>query len=171
MKKLITLLLCSTPILGFTQTVKSKDKEQKIKIEEIKMEDSGSPAQEVSFPSGSNVPVMMEEQPEIPDSVFTIVEKMPEFPGEKEALFQFIAKHIKYPQTLVEQEIEGAVYIKFIVHSNGNTSSYQVMRSAHPELSKEAIRVIKSMPAWIPGMHHGKKVPVYYTVPVRFKLQ
>lgn len=169
MKKLIALLLCSSPLLGFTQTVKSKDKEQKIKIEEIKIQET--PAQEVSFPSGSNVAVMMEEQPEIPDSVFTIVEKMPEFPGGMEALFQFIAKHIKYPQTLVDQEIEGAVYIKFIVHSNGNTSSYQVMRSAHPEFSKEALRVIKSMPAWIPGMHRGKKVPVYYIVPVRFKLQ
>lgn len=171
MKKLIALLLCSTPLLGFTQTVKPKEKEQKIQFEEIKMGESGSPAQEVSFPPGSNGPVVVEEQPEMPDSVFTIVEQMPGFPGGKEAFSGFIAKHIKYPQTLVDQEIEGAVYIKFIVHSNGNTSSYQVLRSAHPEFSKEALRVIKLMPAWIPGMHHGKKVPVYYTVPVRFKLQ
>lgn len=169
MNKSIALLLCSSPLLGFTQTVKPKEKEQKIQFEEIRIQEI--PAQEVSFPSDSEIRVEMEEQPGIPDSVFTIVEQMPEFPGGKEAFSQFIAKHIKYPQSLVEQGVEGNVYIRFIVHSNGALSSFQVLRSPNPELSKEGLRLMKLMPNWVPGKNMGKNVPVYYIVPVRFKLQ
>lgn len=169
MNKLIALLFCSTPLLGFTQTVKPKEKEQKIQFEEIRIQEI--PDQEVSFPSDSEVRVEMEEQPGIPDSVFTIVEQMPEFPGGKEAFSQFMAKHMKYPPSLVEQGVEGIVYIRFIVHSNGALSSFQILRSPNPELSKEGLRLMKLMPNWVPGKNMGKTVPVYYNVPVRFKLQ
>jgi len=108
-----------------------------------------------------------EEEPEI----FFIVETMPEFPGGELGLRKYIATHVKYPNIARENGIEGKVYIRFCVTSKGTVEKVSVARGVDPILDKEAVRVVKSLPKWKPGEQRGKKVNVWYTVPINFQLQ
>lgn len=112
--------------------------------------------------------IVEEKEPEKP---FVSVEQMPQFPGGDTELMKFIASNLKYPPIAAENGIEGRVVIRFVVGKDGKVSDAQVLRSLDPSCDKEAIRVVKSMPTWVPGMQNGRKVPVYYTLPVLFKLQ
>lgn len=108
------------------------------------------------------------EQP----SIFTIVEKMPEFKGGTEALKKFIQDHLVYPKDAIEQEIQGTVYIKFVVRANGKLTNFEVLRSLLPSMSKAALDVVQLTAGdWTPGEQNGKKVDVYYTIPVKFKFE
>ena len=102
--------------------------------------------------------------------VFIVVEKMPEFPGGKETLIAYLASSIKYPKTAAENGIQGRVICQFIVDKTGKIDSVKIVRSIHPFLDAEAIRVIKAMPTWIPGEQRGEKVNVRYTLPINFAL-
>ncbi len=104
------------------------------------------------------------------DVVFVAVEKMPEFPGGEQSLLKYIADHINYPVIAAEKGIQGRVSCKFVVREDGTIGNVQVVRPVDPLLDDEAIRVIYSMPKWIPGEQRGKKVAVEYFVPVRFRL-
>jgi len=106
-----------------------------------------------------------------PDKPFTSVEQMPQFQGGDGELMRFIGTNLKYPTIAAENGIEGRVVIRFVVGKDGNVSDAQIVRSLDPSCDKEAIRVVKSMPRWVPGMQNGRPVPVYYTLPVLFKLQ
>lgn len=112
--------------------------------------------------------IVEEKEPEKP---FVSVEQMPQFPGGDSELMKFIGNNLKYPPIAAENGIEGRVVIRFVVGKDGKVSDAQVLRSLDPSCDKEAIRVVKSMPTWVPGMQNGRKVPVYYTLPVLFKLQ
>jgi len=104
------------------------------------------------------------------DSIFVIVDKMPEFPGGEIALRKFIAEHIKYPDDIpIEEANIGKIYIEFCVDKKGKVERTKIIRSVHPKLDLEALRVIKKLPRWIPGMHKGKPVCVYYTIPVSIR--
>lgn len=105
------------------------------------------------------------------DIVFVTVEKMPEFPGGEQALLKYIAEHINYPVAAAENGIQGRVACKFTIKEDGSVGNVHVVRSVDPSLDDEAMRVIYSMPKWIPGEQRGKKVAVEYSVPVRFRLQ
>lgn len=94
----------------------------------------------------------------------------PEFPGGITALVQFLSKNLKYPTVCKEQKIQGKVLVKFTVKSDGSISNIRVTKSVDPYLDKEAVRVVKSMPRWIPGTQDGKPVNVEYTLPITFKL-
>jgi len=111
-----------------------------------------------------------EEEPE-ESQVFYIVEEMPEFPGGELALRTFIAKEIKYPVTAQESGIQGKVYVNFVVNTDGMVSDARVIRSVHPSLDEEAIRVVNSLPKWKPGKQRGKPVRVSFSVPISFVLQ
>lgn len=102
--------------------------------------------------------------------IFTVVEKMPEFPGGQEALLEFLQTHAKYPESAIRNGIEGRVYCSFVVGKDGTVSDADVLRGVSPELDQEALRVINTMPAWSPGKQRGKAVRVRYTVPVAFRL-
>ncbi|PXV68881.1 protein TonB [Dysgonomonas alginatilytica] len=102
---------------------------------------------------------------------FVSVEQMPQFPGGDIELMKFINGGIKYPTIAAENGIEGRVVIRFVVGKDGNVSDVQVVRSLDPSCDKEAVRVVKTMPKWVPGKQNGRNVPVYYTLPVLFKLQ
>lgn len=102
--------------------------------------------------------------------VFQIVEEMPEFPGGMEELLKFLGKNIKYPVEAQQAKIEGKVIVQFVVEKDGSIANPKVVRSIHPALDGEAIRVISIMPKWKPGMQKGKSVNVQYTVPVTFRL-
>jgi TonB family protein len=103
--------------------------------------------------------------------VYSFVEQMPEFPGGDKAVREFIAKNIKYPRvSCYEGGIEGKVYCRFIIEKDGTVSNVTIIRSLDPMVDKEAVRVIESMPQWIPGKQNGKPVRVSYVVPVVFKM-
>jgi TonB family protein len=95
----------------------------------------------------------------------------PEFPGGVNALLKFIADNTKYPRKARIQEIEGTIYIRFVIAKLGEVGSAKVMRPVHPLLDEEALRVIKSMPRWKPGYTDGNPVNVWYIIPIVFKLQ
>ena len=97
--------------------------------------------------------------------------KMPEFPGGQKGLLQFLNENVKYPVIAQENHIQGRVVCQFIVNKDGSIVNVQVLRSGgDASLDKEAVRVIKSMPRWKPGMMYGKPVRVKYVVPVTFRL-
>jgi len=99
------------------------------------------------------------------------VEQMPVYPGGEEELMKFIHDNLHYPAVASEMGLEGRVTIRFVVNSDGNVSDATVIRGFDPACDKEAIRVVKIMPKWIPGRQNGRNVPVYYTLPVVYKLQ
>ena len=115
-------------------------------------------------------PIVEEEEPVEPE-IFMVVEKMPEFPGGMGECLKFLAKNIKYPVIAQENGIQGRVIVQFVVNQDGSIVDPVVMRAVDPYLDKEALRVIKMMPKWKPGMQRGKAVRVKYTVPVTFRLQ
>jgi protein TonB len=113
---------------------------------------------------------------EIPEAVedtkvFEVVEQMPQYPGGDAALMQYLSSHIKYPVIAEENGIQGRVVCTFVVEKDGSITDVRVVKSVDPSLDKEAVRVIKSMPKWIPGKQNGSAVRVKYTVPVTFRLQ
>lgn len=116
------------------------------------------------------VEVEVEEEPE-EETIFQVVEVMPEFPGGMAECLKFLGKNLKYPVIAQENGIQGRVIVQFVVNRDGSIVDPVVVRSVDPYLDKEAIRVIKSMPKWKPGQQRGKAVRVKYTVPVTFKLQ
>jgi protein TonB len=116
---------------------------------------------------------IVDEIPEVVEDthVFEVVEQMPQFPGGDAALMQYLSSHIHYPAVAEENGIQGRVVCTFVVEKNGSISDVRVVRSVDAALDREAQRVIKSMPAWIPGKQNGAPVRVKYTVPVTFRLQ
>ena len=96
---------------------------------------------------------------------------MPDYPGGQKELLSFLSRNIKYPTKAEENKIQGRVVIQFVVNKDGSVSDAKVVRSVDPELDKEALRVINTMPKWKPGMQRGKPVRVKFTVPVMFRLQ
>ena len=115
-------------------------------------------------------PKVQEEEVE-DQSVFQVVEKMPEFPGGMAACLKFLSNNIKYPTISQENGVQGKVIVQFVVNKDGSIVDPVVVRSVDPYLDKEALRVISMMPKWSPGMQRGKPVRVKYTVPVTFRLQ
>ena len=106
-----------------------------------------------------------------PEEVFTSVEQMPQFPGGDEALMKFLSSHINYPPMAAENNVQGKVILQFVVGKDGRVGEVKIARSVDKDLDKEAMRVVKSLPKFIPGRQNGQAVPVWYTLPVSFKLQ
>ncbi len=104
------------------------------------------------------------------ENVFIRVEKMPVFPGEEGALFTYLSKELKYPQSALDKKIEGKVFLSFIVDTKGKISDVSVLRGVHPDIDKEAVRMVKSMPDWKPGTQNGVPVNVRFTLPINFRL-
>lgn len=112
--------------------------------------------------------VIAEEKKE---EVLEFVEQQPEFPGGTQALMKYLNDNIKYPVIAQENNIQGRVTLRFVVNRYGEISNIQILRGVDPTLDQEAIRVVKSMPKWIPGKQNGKSVNVYFTLPVNFVLK
>ena len=107
----------------------------------------------------------------VEEEVFDMVEQAPQFPGGPAELMAWLGKNIRYPVIAQENGIQGRVTCQFVVGSDGSVRDVKVVRGIDPSLDKEAIRVIQSMPKWIPGRQNGKAVSVRYTLPVTFRLQ
>jgi TonB family protein len=103
--------------------------------------------------------------------VYLVVEEMPVFSGGEKALFSFIANNIKYPEVALKKGIQGNVYVSFVVDTMGALTKLEVIRGIGGGCDEEAIRVIKMLPNFSPGKQRGRKVNVYYNIPVKFNLK
>ena len=117
------------------------------------------------------VPPEEEEEDVEEQTIFQVVENMPEFPGGRSALMKYLATNIKYPPYAKEAGIQGRVFINFVVETNGSITNVKVLRGIGGGCDEEAIRVVKGMPKWSPGMQRGKPVRVSFNLPVKFTLQ
>lgn len=107
-----------------------------------------------------------------PEDTLEVVHKMPEFPGGQEALMKYLDENLDKIPTYQGNGIQGRVIIGFVVGKDGSIINPRVLRSVDPFLDKEAIRVVKSMPNWIPGeLEDGTKVNVKFVVPIMFRLR
>ena len=167
----------------FTAPVIKKDSEVKeedeIKLEEVEKSTKAVGAFNVQCNDevGGEVLKAKEEikAPEPPkeevEKVFDVVEQMPSFLGGTGALMKYLNENIHYPVVAQENGVQGRVVISFVVERDGHITDVQVARSVDPSLDKEAMRVVKSMPKWIPGKQNGSAVRVKFNVPVAFRLQ
>jgi len=126
------------------------------------------------------------------DKVYNYVDKKPEYPGGEEALLKFISQNMKYPQKAQENGILGKVVVRFIINKYGKVEQAEIAQTDIKQivslngktdklknqnkplsylLENEALRVVNSLPVWTPGEQKGKKVAVYYTLPITFKLE
>lgn len=102
--------------------------------------------------------------------VFEVVEKMPEFPGGIKEMYKFLGKNIHYPSIPKSENIEGKVWVSFIINEEGKIDKIKILRDVNGLFGNEAKRVIRMMPDWTPGEQRGKKVKVRYTLPINFEL-
>jgi protein TonB len=102
---------------------------------------------------------------------FIVVEEMPTFPGGEHALQLYLAEHTQYPEVAKENNIQGKIIVRFCVTPKGGVSQVSVLKGVDPELDKEAMRVVTTLPAFKPGKQGGKPVPVWYMVPINFTLK
>lgn len=117
--------------------------------------------------------VIVEEKKPEPEKeeVFRAVEQMPRFPGGEAELMKYLSSHINYPTMAMENNVQGRVVVQFVVTKTGKIGEVKVVRSVDRDLDKEAVRVCKTLPDFIPGKMNGQAVNVWYTLPVSFKLQ
>lgn len=111
-----------------------------------------------------------EPKPEV-EKVFDVVEQMPSFPGGPSALMEWLSNNVKYPVVAQENGVQGRVVVSFVVERDGSITDVKVVRGVDPSLDREASRVVRAMPHWIPGKQNGSAVRVKYNVPVAFRLQ
>ena len=109
-------------------------------------------------------------KPNVIDEPVDFVEQMPEFPGGSKALMEYISRNIQYPEIARENGYEGTVALSFVVNQDGNITDVTILRDVPGGCGAEAVRVIKSMPAWKPGRQNGNVVKVRYKLPVKFRL-
>lgn len=129
---------------------------------------------EAAEESVSAAPAVMPQavaEPEEKEVVHSSVQQMPQFPGGDRAMMEYIMEHMKYPEDAMEAGDEGRVVVRFVVGSDGAVRDASILRGRTESLNAEALRVVSSLPAFIPGKVNGEPVAVYYTLPVSFKLK
>ena len=104
------------------------------------------------------------------DTIYNVVEVAPEFPGGMDKMASYLSENIKYPEEAKEKGVSGRVFISFVIEKDGLVTDVKVMRSIGGGCDEEAVRVVKAMPKWKPGLQKGKPVRVSYVLPIFFKL-
>lgn len=104
------------------------------------------------------------------EKIYTMAEKMPEFQGGIPALMRFLGENINYPVQDIKSGKEGTVVVRFVVDKSGKVQNPEVLRSVTAEMDREAVRVVRLMPQWKPGLQKGVAVNVYFVLPVKFAL-
>jgi protein TonB len=102
--------------------------------------------------------------------IYTEVETPPRFPGGNKALREYLSNNIQYPVKALKKRLEGTVVLQFVVTKTGTVDDIKVLRGVHSSLDSEAIRVVKLLPKWEPGIKDGHAVNVYYWIPIKFEL-
>jgi periplasmic protein TonB len=116
-------------------------------------------------------PATSVEIPKIYELFDTTLQQLPSYPGGEAELFGFLRHSISYPAAAREKAISGVVPVVFVVDASGNIGEVKALRDIGGGCGVEAVRVVKSMPKWNPGMIGGKAVAVRYTIPVKFSMQ
>ena len=139
-------------------------------VEPVKQQDMAEPNNEKTNVEPSH---SAEKKPrEAPSNrILDDVDQMPEFPGGNAALVEYLSTNVEYPAVALENGVQGRVMVSFVVERDGSLSDVRVLKSVDPLLDKEALRVVRSMPKWTPGMMDGSPVRVKYTIPITFRLQ
>jgi TonB family protein len=101
-------------------------------------------------------------------STFILNEEYAEFPGGKSAWLEYLSKNLQYPSSLISQNIKGQVILKFVVNAKGSIEHVEVIKSLHPDLDREAKRVIEKSPKWKPAKQNGRNVQTTITQPLNF---
>jgi protein TonB len=127
------------------------------------------PDWDIDEPTVIEIPVQKEKVDE-PD-FFMVVEKMPEYPGGIDAMYEFIGSKIKYPEMAKDAGIKGKVHLVFMVDKNGDISDLKIERGIGGGCDEEAIRVMKLMPKWSPGKQRGRAVNVQYRMAINYSLK
>jgi protein TonB len=107
----------------------------------------------------------------VEEKIYDVIEQMPQFPGGESELLKYIFDHLKYPVIAQENGIQGRVVVRFVVSKTGAVDKVEVVRPLDPACDREAMRVVRSLPTWIPGKQNGVNVNVYYTLPITFRLE
>ncbi len=128
---------------------------------------SVSSAQEAGASQTSNLETSAGDDKEI----YKSVEQTAEFPGGQGDLLQYLMQNMKYPEEAYKANEQGRVIVKFVIGADGTVSDAQVIKGVSPSLDKEAIRVVSTMPKWIPAKVNGKSVASWFNLPISFKLQ
>ena len=144
--------------------------DDKVEVEDIAPIEELDDEDKVDFSAPVEEIVQEEEKPEEPE-IFFIVEEMPQFPGGETALRKYIAENVRYPEMAKENDIQGTVYVRFVVDEKGKVTNVELLRGVDPLLDKEALRVVNSLPNWKPGKKRGKAVKVSHSVPIKFALK
>jgi len=106
-----------------------------------------------------------------PPKIYTFVSEMPTFPGGNDALVRFIRDNLTYPRADKEMGVQGTVPVRFVINEDGTLTDAKVIRSVSPGLDAEALRLVRSMPRWVPGKQNGEVVKVQFDLPIRFVIQ
>ena len=101
-------------------------------------------------------------------NIFLIVSEIPFFGDSIHDFHEYVKNNLKHPN--IQSDVVGKVYVQFIIEIDGSLTNFKIMRGIYPDFDKEAIDVLKNMPKWTPGKCNGEKVPVYFTVPIKFEL-
>ena len=117
-----------------------------------------------------NLPVKFTLDRNDTDTVYTLADTMPKFPGGMEALMNYLSSNITYPEQAKKDGVHGRVFINFIVEKDGRVTNVKLLRGFNKECDEEALRVVRSMPNWIPGIKDGHPVRVSYNIPIKFAL-
>ena len=144
--------------------------DDKVEVEDIAPIEELDDNDKVDFTAPVEEIQVEEEKPEEPE-IFFIVEEMPQFPGGETALRKYIAENVRYPELAKENDIQGTVYVRFVVDEKGKVTNVELLRGVDPLLDKEALRVVQSLPNWKPGKQRGKAVKVSHSVPIKFALK
>ena len=139
--------------------------ENTVETKDIEIKSSEETGEAVEAAPIDNGPEEVEEE-----EIFMRVEKAPAFPGGQKAMMEYLMKNIKYPAACQEAGIQGRVIVSFVVNKDGTIQNVEVIRGVHEKLDAEAVRVVKSMPAWSPGEQQGRKVRSKFQLPVFFRL-
>lgn len=192
-KHLLTLLIVTlammAPVAVVAQSDGGKKKKKKARTEQTTPARKPTKKQSAPKPASKQTETIPEQKPEpIPeltpeqkpeqkiepakqteDEIFTTVEQKAEFPGGQNALVQWLAQNIRYPENAVKNNIQGRVLIKFVVEKDGAITNISVARSVDKDLDNEALRIVMSMPKWQPGKMNAMPVRSYAILPITFR--
>jgi TonB family protein len=107
----------------------------------------------------------------VEDEIFTMVENAPEFPGGVEKMYEYIGQNLVYPKTAQRDNIQGKVFVKFVVTKDGDIGKIETLKGIGHGCEEEVARILANMPTWKAGEQDGEKVNVYYTMPIKFQMQ
>lgn len=137
--------------------------------DDVKVDDVEFDLPRFDEPTSDYVPIEPEDEETI--DIHITVEEQPSFPGGTAKFYQYVASHLEYPKQAIRNQVEGKVYIKFVIDRDGSISDAEVYKGIGEACDEEALRVIKNSPKWNPGKQRGQAVRVQMILPITFQLQ